>query len=118
MKSFIFTIALFCFSFVFISKSDRNSKQEASKLSFDDCTFEDKKLYGKIRLVEYESQADISVKIVNSFPDIKVKFVENFADECGEWQIVDFGEDIRVYITENFADIKIKPVTSFPGLVK
>ena len=82
----------------------------------DDCTFKGKKLYGKIRFVENASNADIKIKIVNSFQDIKVKLVENFADDCGEWQVVEYGEDLKVYVAENFADIKVKFVTSFPGM--
>ncbi|MFD0863589.1 hypothetical protein ACFQ1M_15340 [Sungkyunkwania multivorans] len=91
-----------------------NSDKDLRKL--DSCYFEGRPLYGKIKLVENKSQADVTVKIVSSFPDLKVKFVEHFADDCGEWQIVEHGEDLRVYITENFEDIKVKPVSSFPGL--
>lgn len=82
----------------------------------DDCTFEGKKLYGKIRFVENRGDADVKIKIVNSFPDIKVKLVENFADDCGEWEVVEYGEDLKVYVAENFADIKVRFVTSFPGM--
>ena len=82
----------------------------------DDCKFEGKKLYGKIRFVERASNADIKIKIVNNFPDLKVKLVESFADDCGEWQVVEYGEDLKVYVSENFADIKVKFVTSFPGM--
>ncbi len=82
----------------------------------DDCTFEGKKLFGKIRFVENRSDADVKIKIVTNFPDIKVKLVESFADDCGEWQVVEYGEDLKVYVAENFADIKVKFVTSFPGM--
>ncbi|WP_299135506.1 hypothetical protein [uncultured Tenacibaculum sp.] len=106
-------IAVLCLSFVIAQPKTK----EVTK-NLNSCEFEGKKLYGKIKLVEYASQADVKVKIVNNFPDLKVKFVENFADECGEWQIVENNEDLKVYITESFPDIKIQPVTSFPGLVK
>ncbi|WP_298420934.1 hypothetical protein [uncultured Kordia sp.] len=86
------------------------------ELQDDDCKFEGKKLYGKIRFVESASNADVKIKIVNNFPDLKVKLVENFADDCGEWQVVEYGEDLKVYVAESFADIKVKFVTSFPGM--
>ena len=82
----------------------------------DDCKFEGKKLYGKIRFVESSGNADVKIKIVNSFPDLKVKLVENFANDCGEWQVVEYGEDLKIYVTESFPDIKVKFVTSFPGM--
>jgi hypothetical protein len=82
----------------------------------DDCKFKGKKLYGKIRFVERAGNADVKIKIVNSFADIKVKLVESFADDCGEWQVVEHGEDLKVYVAESFADIKVKFVTSFPGM--
>ena len=86
------------------------------QLQGDDCKFKGKKLYGKIRFVESASNADVKIKIVNNFPDIKVKLVESFANDCGEWQVVEYGEDLKVYVAENFADIKVKFVTSFPGM--
>lgn len=82
----------------------------------DDCTFKGKKLYGKIKFVEYASNADIKIKIVNNFQDLKVKLVESYADDCGEWQVVEYGEDLKVYVAESYADIKVKFVTSFPGM--
>ncbi|KAB1159592.1 hypothetical protein F7018_04595 [Tenacibaculum aiptasiae] len=103
----------------FTISSERTSKKETrgkDSMQVDSCTFEDKKLYGKIKLVENAIDADVKVKIVNAFPDLRVQFVENFANKCGEWQIVENNEDLKVYITENFPDIKIQPVTSFPGL--
>jgi len=54
--------------------------------------------------------------VVDSFPDLKVKIVESFPDECGEWQIVDSFPDIKVQIVKSFADIKVEFVESFPGL--
>ncbi|SNR13828.1 hypothetical protein [Tenacibaculum jejuense] len=117
MKGFTLIICL-CFSLLFSLSKIKNRETLNPKIQSDICRFDGKKLYGKIRLVEYASQADIKVKIVNSFPDLKVKFVENFANDCGEWQIVEHGEDLRVFISENFADLKIKPVNSFPGMVR
>lgn len=114
-------ILIYILSFSFTSYKDfdtqyRTSKKNADLQKLDSCYFNNKKLYGKIRLVEDIYDADIKVQIVNSFPDLKVQFVENFADQCGEWQIVEFGEDLKVYFTESFPDIKIQPVANYPGL--
>ncbi|WP_299714304.1 hypothetical protein [uncultured Tenacibaculum sp.] len=115
MKSLI--VFLFCSASIFMFiKNEKKTAETNPDISYNLCRFKGNKLYGKIRLVEYASQADVRVKIVNSFPDLKVKFVENNADDCGEWEIVEYGEDLKVYITENFPDLKIKPVNSFPGL--
>ena len=79
-----------------------------------DCTFNGKKLYGKIKFVE--NFPDIKIKIVENFPDLKVRLVDNFPDECGKWQIVENFPDLKVQIVENFPDIKVKFVDNFPGL--
>src|SRR5690606_18162939 len=50
----------------------------------DDCTFNGIKLAGKVKVVD--SFPDVRVKAVSSVPDLKVKTVSSFADECGEWQ--------------------------------
>ena len=58
------------------------------------------------------------VKIVDSFPDLKVKVVQSFPNNIGEWQFVEYGEDFRVQFVDSFPDIKIKYVSSFPGVAK
>ena len=78
------------------------------------CSFNGKKLYGKIKFVE--NFPDIKIKIVENFPDLKVKLVDNFPDECGKWQIVDNFPDLKVQIVENFPDLRVKFVDNFPGL--
>jgi len=103
-------------SLSFVAKNEQGLEVHTVVKKLDSCFYNSKKLYGKIQLVEFASQADIKVQIVNSFPDLKVQFVESFADQCGEWQIVEFNGDLKVYITENTPDIKIQPVNSFPGL--
>lgn len=77
------------------------------------CSFRDKRLFGKVKVVE--SFPDVRVKVVRSFPDLKVKQVDSFADECGEWQVVESFPDFTVQYVESFADIEITMVTSFPG---
>ncbi len=101
-------IILFCLSFVRISFS-----QAKDKIDFENCTFKDFPLNGKIKFVE--SFPDITVQIVESFPDLKVKIVNSFPDKCGEWQIVESFPDVKIKIVDSFGDIKIKFVESFPG---
>lgn len=86
------------------------------KFNKETCHFNEKKLYGKIQFVAFKVDADITVSIVNNFADLKVKFVENFPDQCGEWQVVEHHPDLKVYITENLADLKIQLVSNFPGI--
>ena len=56
------------------------------------------------------------VKVVNSFPDIKVKKVSSFPDKIGEWQFVDSFPDFTIQFVDSFPDIKIQYVNSFPGV--
>ena len=56
------------------------------------------------------------VRVVDSFPDIKVKAVSSFLDDIGEWQFVDYGEDFTVQFVDSFPDIRIEFVDSFPGV--
>jgi len=80
----------------------------------DDCTFNGKKLAGKVKVVD--SFPDIRVKAVSSFPDLKVKRVSSFADRCGEWQFVDSFPDFKIQYVDSFPDIEIAWVDSFPGM--
>lgn len=77
------------------------------------CTFNGKKLYGKIQIVS--SFPDVKVQEVSSFPDLKVQKVSSFPDKCGKWQIVTSFPDTKVQFVSSFPDVKIKYVTSFPG---
>lgn len=79
-----------------------------------DCTFNGKKLYGKVQIVEHFP--DFKVQVVDHFPDISVKYVNNFPCKCGEWQIVDHFPDFKIQIVQAGADIKIKKVDFFPGM--
>jgi hypothetical protein len=75
----------------------------AGKVDKGSCTFNGKKLYGKIQIVT--SFPDVKVQEVTSFPDLKVQKVSSFPDKCGKWQIV-----------SSFPDVKVQYVTSFPGV--
>lgn len=80
----------------------------------DDCTFNGIKLAGKVKVVD--SFPDVRVKAVSSFPDLKVKKVSSFADQCGEWQFVDSFPDFKIQYVDSFPDIEVAWVESFPGL--
>lgn len=77
------------------------------------CTFNGKKLYGKIQ--EVSSFPDVKVQVVSSFPDVKVQKVTSFPDKCGKWQTVTSFPDTKVQFVTSFPDVKIQYVTSFPG---
>lgn len=91
------------------------SSQRNTNTGFDpqNCTFNGKPLYGKIKYVKHFP--DVKVKVVTSFSDLDVKVVNHFADDCGEWEIVDHFPDLRVQIVDHFQDIKIRYVDNFPG---
>ncbi|HLT40814.1 MAG TPA: hypothetical protein VK034_31270 [Enhygromyxa sp.] len=80
----------------------------------DDCTFNGIKLAGKVKIVD--SFPDVRVKAVSSFPDLKVKKVSSFADECGEWQFVESFADFKIQYVDSFPDVEVAWVDSFPGL--
>ncbi|PRQ09437.1 hypothetical protein ENSA7_08430 [Enhygromyxa salina] len=80
----------------------------------DQCTFNGIKLAGKVKVVD--SFPDVRVKAVSSFPDVKVKKVSSFADDCGEWQFVDSFADFKIQYVDSFPDVEVAWVDSFPGL--
>ncbi|MES0490335.1 MAG: hypothetical protein ABUK01_10105 [Leptospirales bacterium] len=45
-----------------------------------------------------------------------MKLVDNFADDCGEWQIVENFPDFKIKFVDNFEDIKIEYVENWPGV--
>ncbi len=85
-----------------------------AKAVSSDCTFKGKKLYGRIKIVN--SFPDVKVKIVSSFPDLKVKQVTSFPDKCGLWHVVDSFPDTKIQFVDSFPDVTIKYVDAFPGL--
>ena len=56
------------------------------------------------------------VKIVESFPDVKIKIINERPDRGCEWQIVESFPDYKIQFVESFPDIKVQFVTSFPGV--
>lgn len=79
-----------------------------------DCTMKGIKLYGKVKVVE--SFPDLRVQVVDSFPDIKVQVVTAFPTACGKWEFVDSFPDFTIQYVESFPDVKVKFVDSFPGI--
>ena len=75
----------------------------ASEKITKDGYFKGIRLAGKVRVVEH-------------FPDLKVKAVETFPNDVGEWQFVDFGEDFTIQFVDHFPDITIRFVNAFPGV--
>ena len=112
-RGLLASIELILFVSLFLFFNTSSFSQEKNKIDFENCTFKDFPLNGKIKFVD--SFPDITVQIVDSFPDLKVKIVNSFPDKCGEWQIVESFPDVKIKIVDSFGDIKIKFVESFPG---
>lgn len=72
------------------------------------------RLAGKVRVVQ--SFPDIRVQVVSVFPDLRVQTVNYFPDNIGQWQFVDYGEDFTIQFVDSFPDIRIQFVNSFPGV--
>ena len=87
---------------------------EAASRVGRDCSWNGKRLYGKVKIVS--SFPDIKAQVVSAFPDVKVQIVEAFPDRCGKWQMVESFPDLKVQFVEAFPDIKIQYVEAFPGL--
>lgn len=106
-------LVIFCTIPIVIVSIAKGSSSE-SKVDRLTCTYQTKKLYGKVQIVE--SFPDIKVKVVTSFPDLNVKLVTALPARCGEWQIVESFPDLKVKFVESFQDIQIQVVESFPGI--
>lgn len=83
------------------------------KFDKSSCTFNGKKLYGKIQ--EVTAFPDVKVQVVSAFEDVKVEKVSAFPDKCGKWQMVTAFPDTKVQFVTAFPDVKIRYVTAFPG---
>lgn len=79
-----------------------------------DCIFDGRKLFGDVKIVD--SFPDFKVKKVSSLADIKVKEVANFATNCGDWRYVNSFPDFTVQFVDSFADFTIQEVSAFPGV--
>lgn len=107
MKHFRIVFYLFVFTIA-------SGVQTKNKNINGDCTFNGKKLYGKIKVVT--SFPDVKVQVVNSFPDLKVKVVDSFPDSCGKWKMVDSFPNTKIKFVTSSPDVRIEYVSSSPGL--
>ena len=80
----------------------------------ESCTFDGIPLSGEVGIVE--RGGDISVEVVTAFPDLEVKPVESFPDDCGEWEFVENFPDFTINFVNSFPDLTIEFVESFPGV--
>lgn len=70
-------------------------------------------VYGKIKFVD--NFADYQVKMVEHHEDLRVEYVDNFADEPGKWEVVEHHEDFSIEVVEHHEDFSVKVVDNFPG---
>ncbi|MCI5776574.1 MAG: hypothetical protein MR215_02920 [Bacteroidales bacterium] len=69
-------------------------------------------LCGDVKIVS--GSADFRVRVVESFPDLKVEVKTGSTRKPGEWRFVGSGEDFTIRIVEPSPDFTIKFVNSFP----
>jgi hypothetical protein len=86
----------------------------SGKVDGNSCSYKGIRLHGRVKIVT--SFPDLKVQVVSSFPDLKVKHVSSFPDSCGEWQFVTSFPDFKIQYVTSFPDIKIQFVESFPGI--
>ncbi|MDL2259984.1 hypothetical protein LJB99_03820 [Deltaproteobacteria bacterium OttesenSCG-928-K17] len=77
------------------------------------CTFNGKRLYGKVQVVG--SLGDIKVRQVSSMPDLRVQKVSSMATDCGQWEFVNVLSDFTVEFVDVLEDFSIQFVDNFPG---
>lgn len=109
----IVAIVVFVFAGSMANSSAKKYAAKPKSSVCPDCSFNGKKLYGKVQVVT--SFPDIKVQVVDAFPDVKVKMVTSFPDACGKWQLVESFPDFKIQFVTSFPDIKIKYVDAFPG---
>lgn len=97
---------LLFFSFMLLfTPSDRITK---------DCYCDQTKLYGRVRFVS--DGADFRIKFVSGNPDLNIRFVTRPANKCGEWQIVEGGEDFTVCVVDGGEAFTVRYNESNPGV--
>lgn len=74
-----------------------------------DCTAGGKVLKGRVKVVD--AFPDLRVKRVDAFEDFwRVQWVDAFPDRCGRWQRVDAFPDFTIEYVDAFPDITIRTV--------
>jgi hypothetical protein len=76
-----------------------------------DCTFNGKKLWGKVQYVDMFPDFKVSKSL---FPDLNVTETM-FPSKCGEWHTVDMFPDFTVQLVDMFEDFSIAD-SYFPGI--
>lgn len=113
MKGSVLMKKIICLLICMIFALSVSAASAASKINSDGY-YKGIRLAGKVKVVD--SFPDIRVQIVNSFPDLKVQVVDSFPDRIGKWQFVNSFADFKIQFVNSFPDIKIQFVNSFPGL--
>ncbi|MDR0368315.1 MAG: hypothetical protein LBH82_04135, partial [Bacteroidales bacterium] len=65
-------------------------KPEKPPIDKDNCSINGKKLYGTVKVVDVQLEADFIVFVVDNFADVDVKKVDYVPTSCGEWRFVDY----------------------------
>ena len=112
-KTFIYFFLLF-FTISITSFSEIIPKNTNSLVIPTNCTFNNKKLYGKVQFVT--SNPDIKIQYVDANADIDVQMVTSSPNSCGKWQEVKSSPDLKVQIVNSFPDLKVRLVKSNPGM--
>ena len=86
----------------------------SSGSKFAECTYNGKRLYGKVQIVDF--LPDIKVQVVDFLPDLKVQKVDFLPTSCGKWEFVDFLPDFRIQFVDFLPDLKVQFVDFLPGL--
>lgn len=105
---FLVIVFVFCVgqSVLFVSDArtcDEQSVLFVSSNPIKDCKLKDKKLYGRVQIVD--RQADFLAKIVERQPG-----------SCGLWEIVERAPDFTVQFVESQPDFTIEFVEHQPGM--
>ena len=116
MKSFLCTLlfSIFVLAGYAASIPSDTLKIADPGLDKENCTFNGKPLYGRVKIVEYA--ADFNVKIVEYSADLDVKIVESSSNRCGEWNFVEYAPDFTIRIVEYSPDFEIRFVESASGI--
>lgn len=70
-------------------------------------------MFGRIQYVT--SFEDYTVRVVDTFADLRVQEVPRLADSPGKWEVVDFLPDIRIKFVNKGEDFTIEFVDELPG---
>lgn len=78
-----------------------------------DCTFRGKKLFGTVRAVQAFGMFKVRI---SQTPNLRVETVKHNPFRCGEWRMVQAGEDFTIEFVQAGEDFTIEFVNMSPGL--